>query len=134
MSGSMIRIYYIPDYFTSTYCKEDKKAYQQYLKEYATILGEDVDKIVEEAGVDLYDAIKELKENGIVYSESKKLYGMIDLLSLFEVCNFPCCGEHHDDSFINLNSKVEKTIDKLRSLIVLDENEKVIRSKNKWMR
>jgi hypothetical protein len=130
MSGATARVFYIPDYFTFTYCKEDKKSYQQYLKEYACSLEEDIDDIVEEAGVELYDAIKELKEDGVYYiaqysGDSRKMGGMYALLNLFLICEFDCGGGGYDDAYINLNTNYHRTNEKLELLIKLNLKKQV---------
>ena len=135
MSGAVARIFYIPDYFTFTYCKKDRKSYQQYLKEYAISLEEDVEKIVVEAGVDLYDAIKELKEDGVYYiaqysGESRKMGGIYALLNLFLICEFDCGGGGYDDAYINLNTDYHRTNEKLESLIILNLQNKFKGEKN----
>jgi len=70
MSSIMVRVYFIPDYLTFTWLKEQEDKYHIYLEEYAEMVGEELIKIIEDAGVDLYDTLKELKDKGVYHMKS----------------------------------------------------------------
>ena len=130
MSSIMVRVYFIPDYLTFTWLKEQEDKYHIYLEEYAEMVGEELIKIIEDAGVDLYDTLKELKDKGVYHMKSysinnKKMGGIYNLLSLFEVYEYECGNEDYDnDIIINLNTPKERTLEKLRLLITLNHERK----------
>lgn len=125
-----VKIYYIPDYVTFTWCKTQEEHYHIFLEDYAINAGEKIDDIVEDAGVELYDALKELKDKGM-YEGNAGMSGMWYLLTLFEVYSYPSqFGSGHDGLYINLNTDHERTNEKLELLIKLNLENKFKGEKN----
>jgi len=126
MRKGICRILYIPEWVTFKWCKEQKEKYHLFLEDYAEVLNESISNIVEEAGVDLYDALQSLKNDGIFhidwnFEENKKMMGLYGLLAFYEVYKYQYESGGKEDMFINLNTTKERTKEKLSLLIMLDK-------------
>ena len=125
MDNTMVKLYFIPDYVTFTWCKEQEEHYHLFLEDYAEVVEDEVINIIEEAGVDLYETLQNLKEEGIAHiawysGDSRKMSGLYYLLSLFEIRSFPG-GKGKEDIIINLNTSKNRTLEKLNLVMTLNK-------------